>query len=203
MAIITWNPADTSASVVFSNGNLTLTVASGSFQSTRATAGFATPLKLYMEHVASVSIGDVLVGLGANSAGLSGQYTGQGVDSMGYQPSSGQVLRNGSVLSTIATASLGDTICEAWDMANLQFWIKVNGGNWNNNPAADPVTNVGGIAINASLGGAPFPMATGGGSSVLTSNFGATTFSFTMPAGFGSPNNPTPPASSNFFFAGN
>lgn len=200
-AVVTWNPADTSGAVVFTNGNKTLTVASGSFESTRATLNFATPAKLYMEHAATVAIGDVLVGLGANSAGLNGQYTGQGITSMGYQPSSGQVFRGGSVIATIATAGLGDTICQSWDMGNLTFWIRVNGGNWNNSGAANPATNVGGIAIDGTLGGAPFPMATGGGASVLTSNFGATAFSFGVPSGFGTPNNPTPATgASNFFF---
>lgn len=202
MAIVTWNPADTSGSVVFSNGNLTLTVAGGSFESTRATQNFASPFKLYMEHVATVAIGDILVGLGSNSAGLNGQYTGQGNDSVGYQPSSGQVLQAAAVLATIATAALTDTICQAWDIAALKFWIRVNGGNWNNSGVANPATGVGGITFGSGVGGGPFPMATGGGSSVLTSNFGATAFSFGVPAGFGTPNNPTPPASSNFFFAG-
>lgn len=192
MAVVTWNPADTAPNITFSNGNLTLTTSGGSFESCRATTNFTTPSKLYMEHViSSGALGDVLVGIGANSAGLNGQYTGQGTTSMGYQASSGQVLRGGSVIATIATGALGDTICQAWDMGNLNFWIRINGGNWNNSGTANPATNSGGITINGTIGGGPYPMATGGGSSVLTSNFGASAFSFSVPSGFGTPNNPS------------
>jgi len=199
---VTWNPADTSASVLFSNGNLTLTVASGSFQSTRATLNFASPLKLYMEHVVTVSLADILLGLGSNTAGLTGQFTGQGITSVGYQPSSGQVLQNSAVLATLATAALTNTICQAWDIAASKIWIRVNGGNWNNNPAADPATGAGAVVMGGGIGGGPFPMATGGGGTVLTSNFGAAAFGFAVPAGFGSPNNPVVPGAASGFFLG-
>lgn len=207
MAIVTWNPADTGPNIAFSNVNLTLTTTGGSFESCRATASFASPLKIYMEHkVTGGTLADVLVGVGSNAAGLNGQFTGQGTNSIGYQLSTGQVLRGGSVQSTIQTGAINDVICVAWipDVGISLIWVRTNGGNWNNSGAANPATGVGGIPMGGvgGVGGGPFPMATGAGSSVLTSNFGATAFAQAVPSGFGSPNNPTPPSSgSNFFFA--
>ncbi len=205
MAIVTWNPSDSAPGVVFTNGNLTLTVAGGTFESTRATLNFNSPLKMYMEHSFTVSA-NCLVGVGSNAAGLNGQFTGQGTPSIGYQPSTGHVFQNSATVASLPTAAIGDVICQAWipDLAISTFFIRINNGNWNGSPSANPATNTGGIAMGGigGVGGGPYPMASGVTGSVLTSNFGATAFSQAIPAGFGSPNNPFVAASSaNFFFA--
>lgn len=185
--IVTWSPVDTSTTgLVLSNNNLTITVSSGSFQSTRASNNYISPLKIYMEHTIGVNPGDILIGVGSNAAGLPGQYTGQGTNSIGYQPTTGQVLKGGSIQATINTSTTGDIVRVAWDPNASLFWISINGGNWNNSGANNPATGVGGINMGG-VGGGPYPMATGGGNSVLTSNFGQSAFTYSIPTGFNSP----------------
>lgn len=63
-------------------------------------------------------------------------------------------------------------------------FIRKSGGNWNNNPAADPVTNIGGINISAMNGTMMFPTIQGSGDGSLLCNFGATAFHDTVPTGY-------------------
>lgn len=70
-------------------------------------------------------------------------------------------------------------------MADYQIYFRLNNGLWNNNPAADPVANVGGIDISAV--GVPTPVdviVQGTGDAGITANFGASPFVFPVPAGY-------------------
>ncbi len=70
-------------------------------------------------------------------------------------------------------------------MANL-LWVRNNGGAWNANGSADPVTGVGGIDIGALDGLELFPIVQGSGlfGATQTVNFGASAFGYTPPTGF-------------------
>ena len=76
-----------------------------------------------------------------------GGYPGNDTQSIGFN-AIGEYYYNGSVVqSSLPTWTTGDTIDIA--IAHGQYWwIRVNGGNWNNNPAANPATLNSGLTMN-------------------------------------------------------
>lgn len=82
-------------------------------------------------------------------------------------------------------SSTGQKVCVALDLDNMRVWFRLNGGNWNSSGLADPATNVGGYDISAFGYGGVWPVNIFGGSgSVITTNFGDSSFAFTAPSGF-------------------
>lgn len=88
---------------------------------------------------------------------------------------SGNVFVNGGVFLNMlgGTIAAGNRIAFAFDFDNSECWVKnlTTAGNWNNNPAANPATNVGGNPIPV---GAYVPFLTWGGGSTgqaMTANF--------------------------------
>jgi len=77
-----------------------------------------------------------------------GGYPGNDTQSIGFN-AIGEYYYNGSVVqSSLPTWTQGDIIDIA--IAHGQYWwIRVNGGNWNNNPAANPATLTSGLTMNS------------------------------------------------------
>jgi hypothetical protein len=97
----------------------------------------------YFEAVLTTLTGTPQIGIASplwnNSTAL-----GSTTASLGYLPS-GIVQYNGATLATIQTYTAADRVEVAVNPADRFIWFRVNGGNWNNNAANDPATNVGGI----------------------------------------------------------
>ena len=97
------------------------------------------------------------VGIGTTSMNYNGttpdlyqSYPGTDNQSIGLN-SGGEYWYNGTIqASGLPTWTTGDTIDVAVSVINNKIWIRVNGGNWNNNPADNPATGTGGQTI---LGG--------------------------------------------------
>ena len=97
------------------------------------------------------------VGIGTTSMNYNGvtpdpynSYPGNDNQSIGLN-SGGEYWYNGAIqASGLPTWTSGDTIDVAVSVINNKIWIRVNGGNWNNNPADNPATGSGGQNI---LGG--------------------------------------------------
>lgn len=175
-----WNPVDITPTTTLSNGNLTVTAASGTSRGVRGTKGLFTG-KNYWEGtvVVQTSIAD-LIGIGTFSAPL-GVAGGACAVIRG-----GQVSINGSFGVSFGPLVNGDVIQIASDLDARLIWFRIPriSPNWNANASANPTTNVGGLSI-SSLVGALFPfagMANAGDS--WTANFGATPFANPVPAGF-------------------
>lgn len=69
----------------------------------------------------------------------------------------------------------------------MAIWYRVNGGNWNANPSANPSTNTGGVSLAAVAGVPLFAVGlvnAGATNDNQTANFGATAFANAAPAGF-------------------
>lgn len=71
-------------------------------------------------------------------------------------------------------------------MTTPAIWFRLNDGEWNGDPSADPATQTGGFDISSIT--APYiPFLSGsngfGGEFVLTANFGASAFAYTAPSG--------------------
>lgn len=93
-------------------------------------------------------------------------------------------VSDGSVNSgeyTVAPYAAGDTICVALDCDADLAWIRTNGGNWNDNPSANPATGVGGMNFVTTSAVIGVLFATAGSVSTL---FAGPSFAYAMPAGF-------------------
>jgi len=65
----------------------------------------------------------------------------------------------------------------------MPVWIALNGGNWNNDPTANPATNVGGQSLVGMRNDVMYPVCFAAQSTQLF-NFGASAFTYTVPTGF-------------------
>jgi hypothetical protein len=78
---------------------------------------------------------------------------------------------------------VGNILGVATDLVHGQIWFRVNGGNWNNSPTANPTTNVGGFSISA-VTPSVFPISQlNSGGDELTSDFYGP-FTYAIPSGF-------------------
>lgn len=68
-------------------------------------------------------------------------------------------------------------------MANL-LWVRNGSGDWNDDPAADPATDTGGIDIGALDGLTLFPIVQASANGTLTCNFGGSAFDQPVSAGY-------------------
>lgn len=180
----TWNPADKNASITLSGGNLTASGTSASRAALRAIASHSTG-KFYYEVVVSASpnIANTNAGIATAAANLATYIS---VDTTGVAYFEPVIFFNNGVIASIQSAALGDTICIAVDLGAQFIWVRTNGGNWNNDPAANPATGTNGTSFAGIAAGPYFPAATlDSTTDVMTANFGATAYAQTVPSGFG------------------
>jgi hypothetical protein len=176
----TWNPSDKTAGTTLSNGDLTVVftaTGNGVRSIYSASAG-----KFYWE--ATFNSGSAPgIGFANASAVLSTVWA---------TPTNAAVAFNGSIyVNNVSqsgagfTINLGHTVAVAIDLGAQRIWFRnvTTSGNWNNNVANDPATNVGGLNI-AALGTPLFALLTGNGTANWTTNFGATTLAGAVPSGF-------------------
>jgi hypothetical protein len=99
----------------------------------------------------SVGYGGHFIGVGLTTMNYSGPfngYPGNDTNSIGFSDD-GKYYYNGSVVSSgLPTWTNGDTIDIAISHGQY-WWIRVNGGDWNNNPSADPTTLANGLTMNS------------------------------------------------------
>lgn len=179
-AFATWNPADKSASLTLSGGNLTVTyTAAGSgWNSARATIGKAAG-KWYWEVAITAQTAATDVGVGNSSATLS-SYVGSDANGWGYVGSTGQKANSGSLAAYGASFGAGATIMVALDMDNGKVWFGKN-GTWQ--ASGDPAAGTN--AAYTGLTGTIYPMmGQFTQNDVATTNFGASAFTYTPPTGF-------------------
>jgi hypothetical protein len=185
----TLNPSGKGSNVVLSNANLTLTVSSGE-GSALSTTSLSTG-KVYFEvtwNTPGSGSADTAVGI-ANSSFRTAKEPGydDGGNAIGAL-NNNEIAINSSSKGNWSIVSANDVTAFAVDLGNTLFWAKdiTESGNWNANGSANPATGVGGITF-SSLGAGPFFVAIGAfpsGTGQLTVNFGATSFTGTVPSGF-------------------
>jgi hypothetical protein len=174
----TWDPANSGAGHTLSNDNLTVT-STGASAITRTVDGHNSGKFFY---VVKTIDADATIGCCTASADLDNWLSS---DAFGMG-----ALYNGQIVGGQSSV-VGDSfqygthdLMVAIDLDNRMFWFKVltpEEGYWNGDPTADPATNTGGVAFNASMGpGTTVYCAVTAGSSgsYVRANFGA-------PPGFG------------------
>ena len=140
-----WSNTDRSLPVTLSNGDKTATLASAVFSGARSTqrrsAGSAG--KYYAEFVLTNVVGTNFT-VGIQVASADRDLTGSAIKAI---VSTGNITHGGGpVLATLGAFVTGDVICVAWDAGIERVWFRRNGDLWNNNAAADPATNTGGLS---------------------------------------------------------
>jgi hypothetical protein len=107
----------------------------------------------------NVLIGSHVIGVGLTSMNYQGNpyggYPGNDTNSIGFSDD-GKYYFNGNIVqSGLPTWTDGDIIDIA--IASGQYWwIRVNGGDWNNDPSANPTTGSGGSLLNGIIN--PYPV---------------------------------------------
>jgi hypothetical protein len=180
----TWNPADKSASVVLSNGDL-WAYASAANQGVRGKVPTAS--KFYFEVTNSGGFAGN-TGVATATANLT-TISINGIGGAVCNSGTGSIwINNSTSQASLGAIANGDTLCVAVDRTNQRIWFRKNGGIWNNNASADPATNVGGLSISVLFASVPpYPFAGFGVAGVnknQVANFGASTFAQAIPSGF-------------------
>lgn len=165
---VTWNPADKGTTTTLSSGNLT-TSQTGT-NGARATLGKSSG-KWYWEITITSGINAVF-GVGTSVAGLT-TYPGGDAAGAGYYQYNGNFITGGSSTAYGTSATTGDVIGVALDVGGGTITFYKNNVSQGTNA----------ISIGA---GAVYPMIGSAGSVGVVdfANFGATTLSYSPPAGY-------------------
>jgi hypothetical protein len=150
--------------IVLSNNNQTATQIFGYQQSVLGVTPIGTTDKVMFSVLCTLVAPETLpdshfVGVGYTTMNFSGNpyggFPGNDNQSMGYG-SGGDIWFNGGVYQGgLQTWGNNDIIDIVVDNNTSDLWVRVNGGNWNNNPAANPATGSNGIET---IGGPFYPV---------------------------------------------
>jgi hypothetical protein len=139
---------------------------------------------LYFEMLVVEQVGTIGVGVVSGDQAFGNSVLGTGVNNFIYRHT-GVVLLNGVTLATLSPYTVGDTIRVAYHPGTRLAWFAVNGGSWNNDGTADPVTFIGGIDVsnfNPKMVTPAVDFSTGG--STFAGSFDPDQFAYSPPAGY-------------------
>jgi hypothetical protein len=178
-----------SAGVVISNGNLTVTHGTTNNGAGVFSTAAQSSSKYYFEITVQVATfsghgsGIKLYATGAFSD-AGGNFTG-GVG-VAHGSSNSFIYSNGvSTGKDLGVTAVNDIFGFAIDLTARLAWIRRNGGNWNADVAANPVTGTNGVAIPAGSMAPMVRFTNQQATAAFTGNFGQSAFAFTAPSGFG------------------
>lgn len=177
MAIATWNPADKEASLTLSNGDLTVTQpGSNGWRSVRSTLSVSSGKYYWEITIDDAQGGDTLIGAGTSSFAIT-SYCGSDADSYGWY-GSGSKYNNGASSGYAPTYTTGDVVGVALDLDNGKIWWSKN-GTWTGDPVAGTGEAYSGLSGEFYAAVSPY-----NANKILTANFGASSFSYSVPDGF-------------------
>jgi hypothetical protein len=140
----TWDPATKTANITLSGGDLSAAHgATSGYGGAQATVSKSSGSYYYEYTITGGATANHTPGLIASGGALN-QYLAWNFNrGVGYDPSTGAVSVRDVVIGTAATASSSAVLGIAVDATSKLFWIRVNGGNWNNSGTANPATSTG------------------------------------------------------------
>lgn len=172
-----------------SNGNLTATHSNTSVGGARSTS-YKSSGKYYFEVTVGATHGltDAIAVMAStySYANLAGN---SGICVCWWPNNGGSIISGGgNTFLNIGAGSPGDVIGIAVDIGAAKTWWRRNGGLWNGSGTANPATGANAASFSSgSVTVAPAIGFTGSGQQSgdnFTANFGATSFSGTVPSGF-------------------
>ena len=143
-----WNPNNIGPGNTLSNDNFTVT--STSFTSVLAESKIFGKVMFSIEIEQSAT--SSYIGIGKSDMDINSYVGGTDGKSVGFE-SSGDIVFGGSYINSglPSWGNIGDIIDISIDSNVPEFWVRVNGGNWNGNPSSDPGLNVGGLSFPMSV----------------------------------------------------
>jgi hypothetical protein len=183
------------AGITFSGGNLTAlggatALAASAMAQTREgkTSGLC-----YVEFTCNAVSGNVDgVGVTNATAGFEGYNSGflgsdLGSHTWGYF-TNGHIVNNNAAVTAVnnTTYGAGDVIGIAIDFTNQKIWFRKNTGGWiGTSGTPNPATNTGGFSVANLMSSRVYPVINNSGAlAKFTANFGATSFTGSVPSGF-------------------
>jgi hypothetical protein len=179
------------AGVTLSGGGLIMTANAGlannngAQSSTSHTAGkYYTELRLSTLAGTSPQVG---FGIGNSSFSLDSVYLGGDANSYSLYCQNGAFYHNGPLYNYGVNMVTGDVIGLALDLTNLHLFMRYNNNFWNAASGTDPTdpADANAIAVTAGTWFIYVSVQANSDGSVMTVNFGATTYAFTPPVGYG------------------
>jgi hypothetical protein len=151
---LTLNPSYRGTDVVLSNNNQTAHQQFGYQQSVLGNTEIVAFDKIMFSVLVNLSDpgslpGSHFIGLGTTSMNYQGNpyggFPGNDSNSFGYSSDGNLYWNNQVAFPNLQTWGDGDIIdlCLSGDQYSFGLWVRVNGGNWNNNPASIAGTNLG------------------------------------------------------------
>lgn len=184
----TWNSADKVSNIVLSSANLnaTMPTAGASAGLCRTTLSRATG-RFYWEGTVNNGSASATIYFGIARGSL-GTGNLLNVSGSASYCDNGIITINGSGSAPISDWQTGDVISVALDLTSSLVFFRKNNNSWNEN-GSSPTTGSGGFSISSLAGVQIFPAISFNGSgpspgAAVTANFGATSFSFSVPSGF-------------------
>lgn len=182
-----WTSPYNTTSYTFSNGALTVTrIAGASPFNIIANSGIPGGAKRYFESIVTnpvITADEWAVGIASSQFNVAGNGFGFTANSIGIYETTGVYINSVNVLA--ASLVTGDNVGIAVDTTNNRIWFRINGGNWNNSPSANPATNVGGIDISTLNAFPLFPVAfLLRVNEAISSKFIAASWVYAAPGGF-------------------
>lgn len=180
--VSTWNPADKSAGIALSNGNLTATRTAGN-SGVRGNTARASG-KYYLEFTI-VQTSDAWTKVGfADAAYVLGSGVSNNNDYV-LLGNTGAVSWNDIQRGNASAYAAGNVVGAALDFGNNAVWFRTGAGIWNNGAGNNPATNTGGFVITAVTANSLFPyFAADTTNDAVTLNTGGTAFANAVPSGF-------------------
>ena len=174
----------TAANVTLSNVNLTASHANSASNSGARSTAYKSAGKYYFEvKIVGTDAYTDGVGILLSTGSYLDMSTGN-ANCVEVILGGGTIQSNGSGQINLGAIVAGNIVCVAIDLDNLRCWFRNNAGNWNNSGTANPATNIGGFVIPAGSW-SPAVLFNGSTGGVFTGNFGQSSYSFAVPAGFG------------------
>jgi hypothetical protein len=146
------DPALKGPNIILSNNNQTATVPTGSVESVLGAnvpmlSVNRTMFSIKYNSTGSTGIADRFIGVGQSSMNFLAPNGYPGNDNMSFGfNATGQCFYNGALVASGLTSwNDGDVIDIALTLNKI--WIRVNGGDWNNNPSENPETPSTGFSL--------------------------------------------------------
>lgn len=178
----TLNPSDNSGTVALSSGDLEVLFGANN-QWIRSVVA-KTSGKYYFEVAINQQVNGQ-IGLANASLAPNGSppsYLGKGTNSFALF-GNGFFCINDNFVNTTMSSVNGNVVCVAVDIDAKLVWYRINNGDWN--ITGDAAAGIGGIDFSALTGSARYVALGGDSGGRMTVNFGATSFAYSPPAGFG------------------